>query len=113
MCREGDHKSFGFVPVVSLKYLLRLTVKITLLIVAEKFGKAHKNVLRDIKELTCSEDFRLLNFEPSKYKNKQGKLMPYYRITRDGLMFLVSGLPGKTLYLVIIVRLQRCWCALG
>ena len=33
--------------------------------VAETFGKRHDNVLRDVQELDCSENFRLLNFEGS------------------------------------------------
>jgi Rha family phage regulatory protein len=31
--------------------------------VAEKFEREHKNVLRDIENLHCSSEFRLLNFE--------------------------------------------------
>lgn len=37
----------------------------TSLDVAETFEKEHKNILRDIRELPCSEEFRLLNFVPS------------------------------------------------
>ncbi len=33
--------------------------------VAEVFGKEHKNVLRDIENIGCSENFRTLNFEVS------------------------------------------------
>lgn len=43
----------------------------TSLIVAEVFGKRHDNVLADIKNLTCSEQFRLLNFQESVYINGQ------------------------------------------
>ena len=32
--------------------------------IATKFGKQHKNILRDIESLECSKEFRLLNFEP-------------------------------------------------
>lgn len=39
--------------------------------VAETFGKRHDNVLKDIRELECSEEFRLLNFEESTYSNSQ------------------------------------------
>lgn len=34
----------------------------TSLIVAQVFGKNHKDVLRDIEKLSCSEDFRMRNF---------------------------------------------------
>lgn len=63
--------------------------------VAKCFEKEHKNVIRDIRELDCSEEFRLLNFEPSFYKNQQGKKQPCYCMTRDGFVFLVMGYRGK------------------
>lgn len=34
--------------------------------VSKVFGKRHDNVLKDIRELDCSEDFRLLNFKESR-----------------------------------------------
>lgn len=71
----------------------------TSLRVAEVFGKQHKNVVRDIKSLDCSEEFRELNFEPSKIDYQNGnikKQLPMYYITRDGFMFLVMGFTGKT-----------------
>lgn len=39
----------------------------TSLIVAEVFGKNHKDVLRDIEKLSCSEDFRVRNFAHTPY----------------------------------------------
>ena len=51
-------------------------VMVTSLDVAETFGKEHKNVLRDIETLGCSEEFNQLNFEPIKYlyvKNREQK----------------------------------------
>lgn len=72
----------------------------TSLRVAEVFGKQHKNVLRDIQNLECSDDFRKLNFEPShiikQLPNNGSKKLPMYYITRDGFMFLVMGFTGKT-----------------
>ena len=35
----------------------------TSLIVAQVFEKEHKNVVRDIENLSCSESFNRLNFE--------------------------------------------------
>lgn len=43
----------------------------TSLKIAEKFGKLHKNILRDVESLDCSQDFRRLNFELSSYINSQ------------------------------------------
>lgn len=65
------------------------TARANSLMVAKMFEKEHKNVLRDIANLDCSEDFRQLNFEPSTYKNEQGKKQPCYNMTRDGFVFLV------------------------
>lgn len=63
--------------------------------VAERFGKRHDAVLRDIKVLNCSEEFTAHNFEESKYKDATGKFNPMYRMTKDGFTFLVMGYRGK------------------
>ncbi|MED1947042.1 MULTISPECIES: Rha family transcriptional regulator [Brevibacillus] len=65
------------------------------LLVAEKFGKGHDNVLRDIRNLDCSSEFRLLNFEESIYTNERGRVYPKVDMTRDGFTFLVMGYTGK------------------
>lgn len=71
------------------------TARVDSLFVAKFFEKEHKNVIRDIRELDCSEEFRLLNFEQSSYKNEQGKRQPCYYMTRDGFTFLAMGYRGK------------------
>lgn len=65
------------------------------LLVAQIFGKQHKNVLRDIEMLDCSQNFRELNFELSSYKSDQNKRLPCVNMTRDGFTFLVMGYRGK------------------
>ena len=67
----------------------------TSVMVAEKFNKEHYHVLRDIKNLECSQEFRDSNFGSSSYTSKQGKRMIMYRITRDGFTFLAMGFTGK------------------
>src|SRR3989337_1121497 len=64
-------------------------------IIAEEFGKQHKNVLRDVENLDCSKEFSRLNFEPSDYVDERGKIQPIYKVTKDGLMFLVMGFTGR------------------
>lgn len=67
--------------------------------VAEVFGKEHYNVMKAIKSLDCSEEFRAVNFNASKIDYQNGnikKQLPMYYITRDGFMFLVMGFTGKT-----------------
>lgn len=71
------------------------TARASSLVVAELFCKRHDNVLQDVRNLDCSEEFRLLNFQESAYKNEQGKRQPCYAMTRDGLVFLIMGYRGK------------------
>lgn len=69
--------------------------KVDSLTVAEAFDKDHRNVIRDIRILDCSEEFRQLNFELTSYTDVQGKKRPCYNMTRDGFTFLVMGYRGK------------------
>lgn len=70
-------------------------VTVTSLDVAETFGKAHKEVMRDIRELGCSDEFGVRNFAPSSYINSQNKKQPMYIMTRDGFTLLAMGYTGE------------------
>lgn len=63
--------------------------------VAQYFGKRHNNVMRDIRESECSDDFRALNFEQSSYVDEQGKRQPMFNMTKDGFFFIAMGFTGK------------------
>ena len=66
--------------------------------VAEVFGKEHKNVLADIRNIIASnsdEEFGRLNFQQSTYRNEQNKEQPEYLLTRDGTMLLIMGYTGE------------------
>lgn len=65
------------------------------LTVAEVFGKEHARVLRDIRELQCSDNFRVGNFAESTYTNAQGRDMPKYLITEKGFTLLAMGYTGQ------------------
>ena len=69
------------------------------LIVAQAFEKEHKDVLKAISNLECSDDFRERNFAPSSYTAETGngavREYPLYQITRDGFAFLAMGFTGK------------------
>lgn len=65
------------------------------LTVAESFGKEHRRVMQDIRDLECSEEFRLHHFVPSSYKNKQQRNMPCVIMTEQGFAFLVMGYTGR------------------
>lgn len=67
----------------------------TSLIVAEVFGKEHKNVLRDIENLSCSDNFNRLNFERITYKDVRNREQTAYEMTKDGFSFLVMGYTGE------------------
>lgn len=68
----------------------------TSLDVADTFGKEHKNVLRDIRELGCSEEFNRLNFEPISYTDSMNRKQEAVVMTRDGFTLLVMGYTGDT-----------------
>lgn len=68
--------------------------------VADHFDKQHKNVLQSIRNLECSEEFRLLNFQQTVItrENPSGGApieSPAFKITRDGFAFLAMGFTGK------------------
>lgn len=67
----------------------------TSLKVAEIFHKRHDIVLRDIRNLDCSDEFTSHNFVESKYKDSTGKYNPMFYLTKDGFTFLVMGYRGK------------------
>lgn len=68
------------------------------LLVAEKFGKEHKNVLSSIRELIkgCAENAANLMFEETTYINDQnGQEYPIFIMNRDGFTLLAMGFTGK------------------
>lgn len=67
----------------------------TSLDVAETFGKEHKHVLRDIRELGCSEEFNRSNFGPISYTDSMNRKQDAVAMTRDGFTLLVMGYNGE------------------
>ena len=76
--------------------------------VAQRFGKQHGHVMRDIENLI--EDLSKigdisrpnsgplnsqLNFEPIFFKDSYGRKQPEYLMTRDGFALLAMGFTGK------------------
>ena len=68
-------------------------------VVASKFGKRHKNVLRSIDTIISevSNKFAKLNFELCFEINglQNGKPNKFYKMTKNGFMLLVMGFTGK------------------
>lgn len=69
----------------------------TSFIVAERFGKSHKYVLRAIDRLP-KDDFNRLNFEPVDYTDQKGERRPMYRMTWKGFSMLGMGFTGSKAY---------------
>ena len=70
----------------------------TSLVIAQAFDKEHKDVLRAISNLECSQDFIERNFALYEYSKDLGigiRKYPAYRLTRDGFAFLAMGFTGK------------------
>ena len=67
----------------------------------EKFNRRHDNILCDIRNLERNPMFHRHNFVHFEIIEKNASGCPvnksYYNITRDGLMFLIMGLPRKSL----------------
>lgn len=64
-------------------------------LISDQFGKEHREVLRAIKKLECSEEFSRRNFAPIFYNDSYNRQQPEFAITRDGFSFLVMGFTGK------------------
>ena len=94
------------------------TARVNSLFVAKSFEKQHFHVLRDIEKLTesksgLSENFIKTNFTSDTYKDKTGRKLPCYEMTRDGFTMLVMGYTGakamrfKELYIKRFNEMER------
>ena len=83
-------------------------------VIADHFGKIHRDVKRAIRLLECSDEFRLRNFAQSSYKSEQGKVIPCMTMTRDGFCFLAMGFTGneaakwKEAFINAFNELEKC-----
>ena len=64
------------------------------LLVAEKFGKRHSDVLRIINGMIANDKLCSLYLSGT-YDDEQGKKRPMYIMGRDGFSFLVMGFTGE------------------
>jgi len=66
--------------------------------VAEKFGKRHDHVVRDIESKiigTAPQNFTAPNFGETKIKDRSGRMNKCYILTRDAFSLVVMGFTGK------------------
>lgn len=81
--------------------------------VARVFEKPHNDLLKAIRNLECSEEFRLGNFSQSSYINDQNREMPEIIMSRDGFSFLAMGFTGvraarwKELYIAAFNSMEK------
>ena len=81
--------------------------------VAEVFGKNHKDVLRDIRNVLSSlpdtsNNWGMRNFALTPYTDPQNKqTFDEYLITKDGLTLLVMGYTGETAMRFKLAYIQR------
>lgn len=68
--------------------------KMSSLEVAELTGKAHFNVMRDIRSL-LEQKVNRINFEAVEYTDKKGEKRPCYNLTKKGCLILASGYDAK------------------
>ncbi|MFZ4537838.1 Rha family transcriptional regulator [Propionivibrio sp.] len=81
----------------------------TSLRVAEIFGKQHKNVLQNIREIMAQvpENFNRLNFQPVEYLDEKGESRPAYELTRDGFTLLAMGFTGSAAMAFKLAFIER------
>jgi Rha family phage regulatory protein len=75
------------------------TLVTTSLVISQQFQKQHKDVLKAIANLDCSDEFRQRNFAPTvQYRANPtgGNGIPskIYEMTKDGFMYLAMGFTG-------------------
>jgi len=71
----------------------RLTT--TSLVIAEAFGRTHKNVLRSVRSLRDDGTIGRLEFEPPSYVNQQGKEQPLYILSERAFLVAMPFIGGK------------------
>lgn len=72
-------------------------VTTTSLDITAVFNKRHDNIIAKI-ETFPKDSFTDLNFKASKYIDSTGRILPCYKITRDGFSLLVMGFTGEKAY---------------
>jgi len=60
-----------------------------------KVGNDYDKVCRDIENLTCSQEFNLLNFGEISYTDSMNREQRAYEMTKDGFSFLVFKFNGR------------------
>ena len=94
--KKINHKrrsEFMLVEIIGKRYEEKIVT--TSRKIAEGFEKRHSDVLRDIENLGCSEEFRQRNYALSSYTSEQNKRLKEYIVTEDGFTILCMGYGGE------------------
>lgn len=63
-------------------------------VVAEEFGREHKNLMQNLRSLIESGHLGELDFKPSSYIDKQNKNQPCYELTERGFLIAMPFIGG-------------------
>jgi Rha family phage regulatory protein len=64
-------------------------------VVAEEFGREHKNLMQNLRSLIDSGHLGELDFKPSSYIDKQNKTQPAYELTERGFLIAMPFIGGE------------------
>jgi Rha family phage regulatory protein len=67
----------------------------TSIIIAKAFKKEHEDILINIKVLSCSKEFKILNFKLIKYWDSNRRIKKYYEISSAGLALITKEYEGE------------------
>lgn len=105
-----SHKAMTKPALILVKNGSPLT---TSLLVAEKFGKRHDNVLQKIDALSMSQpEFGLLNFKERNYMDSRGKTYRMFEMTEEGFSMIAMRFTGKKAeewQITFISAFQKMW----
>jgi len=74
---------------------------------ANAVGKMHKNILRDLREMSVAwEKVTGLKFELNEYKDSIGRTLPAYNLSKPEILFIASKYDDE-LRAKIIIRLME------
>jgi Rha family phage regulatory protein len=63
--------------------------------VAKAFGRSHKNVLRPLRDLPVTAEFRAAHYWPGTYTDKRGREQPLITMTTEGEQKLVQAFTAR------------------
>ncbi len=71
--------------------------RVSSLSISEHFEKRHAHVVESVRKIAfeCAQEFSEPNFWLAEYADEQGKMRPFYLLSRDGFTLVAMGFTGK------------------